>query len=89
MAKKAKLLPFHMSVVQELVPCDLKKCARYCLWFQRLVGEHPEILDITCFTDEALFHLSGYINSQNTRVWAEENLHEVHTEPSHSEKIGV
>jgi hypothetical protein len=87
--QKAKLHPYRVSIVQESLPTDLEKLVRHCLWFQRLVWEHPGIFDITWITDEAWFHLSGYINSQNTRVWAEENPYEIHTEPLHSEKIGV
>jgi hypothetical protein len=45
--------------------------------------------DITRFTIEAWFHLNGYINPQNTRVWEEENPHEIHTEPLNLEKIEV
>jgi len=41
------------------------------------------------FTDEAWFHLSRYVNSQNTRIWEAENPHTVHEEPLHSQKIGV
>jgi len=41
------------------------------------------------FTDEAWFHLSGYVNSQNTRIWAAENPHTVHEGPLHSQNIGV
>jgi hypothetical protein len=78
-----------MSVVHELLPSDFEKRVRYCLLFQRLVGKLHGILDITWFTDETWFHLSGYINSQNTRVWAEETPHKIHTEPLHSEKIGA
>ncbi|KAJ9576583.1 hypothetical protein L9F63_025520 [Diploptera punctata] len=37
----------------------------------------------------AWFHLSGYINDQNSRVWARENPHMIHEEPLHSAKIGV
>jgi hypothetical protein len=87
--KKAKLHPYRVCVVQELLPMDLEKRVQYCLWFQHLIGEHPGILDITWFTNEAWFHLSGYIYSQNTRVWAEENPHEIHTVPLHLEKIDV
>jgi hypothetical protein len=46
-------------------------------------------VDIIWFTDEARFYLSGYINSQNTRVWAEENPQEIHAEPLRSEKTEV
>jgi hypothetical protein len=41
------------------------------------------------FSDEAWFHLSGYINSQNCRIWASENPNAIHEEPLHSKKIGV
>jgi hypothetical protein len=56
---------------------------------QHLVGEHPGILDITWFTDYAWFHLSGHINTQDMHIWAEENPHEIHTEPLHLKKIRV
>jgi hypothetical protein len=40
-------------------------------------------------TDEAWFHLSGYVNSQNSRYWATENPNELHEQPLHDQKIGV
>jgi hypothetical protein len=33
--------------------------------------------------DEAWFHLSGYINSQNSRIWSAENPHALHENPLH------
>jgi hypothetical protein len=41
-----------------------------------------------CFSDEAWFHLSGYVNSQNSRFWSSENPHWFHEVPLHSQKIG-
>jgi hypothetical protein len=37
---------------------------------------HYGVLDpkLTLFTDEAWFHLSGYINAQNNRYWSSINL---------------
>jgi inhibitor of nuclear factor kappa-B kinase subunit alpha len=46
----------------------------------------PQLLFIT---DEAYFHLSGYVNSQNTRIWSDENPRSVHQIPLHDIKIGV
>jgi hypothetical protein len=46
----------------------------------------PQLLFIT---DEAYFHLSGYVNSQHTRIWSDENPHAVHQTPLHDIKIGV
>ncbi|KAF2355783.1 RNA-polymerase II-associated protein 3-like C-terminal domain [Trinorchestia longiramus] len=40
-------------------------------------------------SDEAHFHLSGYVNKQNCRYWSAENPKIVHEIPLHSEKITV
>lgn len=39
--------------LHQCFPMDLEKGVRYYLWFQRLVGKHLGILDITWFMDEA------------------------------------
>ena len=36
-----------------------------------------------------MVHLSGYISSQNSRVWSAENTHALHENPRHSSDIGV
>ena len=65
------------------------KRVTYCRWFQTLLRENPGILDYTWFSDEAWFHLSGYVNSQNSRIWTSENPKAIHEELLHSEKICV
>jgi hypothetical protein len=35
------------------------------------------------------FHLFGYVNSQNNRVWLAFNLHEIMQTPLHDQKVGV
>ena len=60
----------------------------YYEWFTNLFGE-DELLDITWYSVEAWFHLRGYVNSQNTRIWATEHPHEIHKVPLHSEKTGA
>ena len=47
------------------------------------------MLKKTSFSDEAWFHLSGYVSSQNSRVWASENPHEFVEKQLHSLKVGV
>jgi hypothetical protein len=51
-----------------------------------LFDEDDELLDITLYSDEALFHLSGYVNSQITCIWATQHPHQIHEVPLHSEK---
>jgi hypothetical protein len=54
---------------------DYNKRMTYCHWFQTFIDENPGILDYTWFSDEAWFSLSGYVNSQITRLWGTENPH--------------
>ena len=88
-AKKAKLKAYCVTVIQELKPLDTQKRMAYCEWFMNLFGKDDELLDITWCSDESWFHLSGYVNSQNTRIWATEHPHEFHEVPPHSGKTGV
>jgi hypothetical protein len=46
-----------------------------------------DILDKCFFLDEAWFHLSGYLNKQNVRIWSA--AHEFVETPLHPQKIGV
>lgn len=48
-----------------------------------------KVFDKFYFSDEAWFHLSGYINSQNFRTWSTENPHTFTETSLHPKKIGV
>jgi hypothetical protein len=60
---------------------DYDKHMTYCCWFQTFIDENPGVLDYTWFSDEAWFHLSGYVNSQNSRLCGTENPHAMFEEP--------
>ena len=74
--------------MQQLLPQDFDARVRYCQWFLQNMNRN-EILDRTFFTDEAYFHLSGYVNSQNYRTWSTENPHVFQETSLHPIKIGV
>jgi len=40
-------------------------------------------------SDEAHFHVSGYVNKQKCRYWAPNNPHELQQHPLHSAKVTV
>ena len=40
-------------------------------------------------SDEAHFHLDGYVNKQNCRFWAAENPRQLHQRPLHTAKVSV
>ncbi|GBM50518.1 hypothetical protein AVEN_160740-1 [Araneus ventricosus] len=48
-----------------------------------------EGFDVGCiwFTDEAHFHLNGFVNRQNWRFWGSENPHLCEERPLHSPKV--
>jgi hypothetical protein len=80
-SKETKLItfrPYRVRVVHELKPVDAPQSIRFCKWMLKNVHDglvDPQLLFIT---DEAYFHLSGYVNSQSTRIWSDENPHAVH-----------
>jgi len=60
-----KFYPYRMQVFYELIPRDNAKRVNYCRWFKNLIHGNIGVLDQVFFIDEAWFHLSGYVNSQN------------------------
>jgi hypothetical protein len=64
-----KLHPYHVHVMHELKEPDKEKWLQYCRWFTHFIWWGVDILDKDFYIDEAWFHLSGYINSQNSRIW--------------------
>jgi hypothetical protein len=72
--------------VQELHPDDFPLRTEYCHWFLNTFDDG--LLEKTLFSDEAWFHLSGYVNSQNMRIWSTENPHVYVEAPLHPQKIG-
>ncbi|GBM15750.1 Adipocyte plasma membrane-associated protein [Araneus ventricosus] len=50
-----------------------------------------EGFDVSCiwFTDEAHFHMNGFVNKQNWRFWGYQNPHLCEEKPLHSPKVTV
>jgi hypothetical protein len=73
-------------MVQCLTSPDQVQRVRFCNWFNQEINN---ILDHTFYSDEAWFHLDGYINSQNYRTWSSENPHVTVATSLHPVKVGV
>jgi hypothetical protein len=89
MRQQLGLHPYKVSVVHQLLPGDSETRLHFCEWLGDVVENDPHFMDTCFFTDEAWFHLSGYVNSQNCRFWSTENPHIIHELPLHSAKLGV
>jgi hypothetical protein len=59
--------PYIITQIQVIEEGDYGRRTYFCNWFFQAV--HDGVLDpkLTFFTDEAWFHLSGYISAQNNR----------------------
>lgn len=78
-----------MTMVQQLHPPDFIQRQNFCNWYNNNLANNTEQQEITFFSDEAWFHLSGFINSQNYRTWSTENPRNIIEVPLHPLKIGI
>ena len=67
--------PYKIQLVQELQPNDLEKRLEYVMQFQDLANGDPNFLKNLIMSDEAYFHLNGFINKQNRKIRGSENPH--------------
>lgn len=79
---------YKLQCFHELLPVDYPRRVEFCQWFQNNLNNN-DILNTVFFSDEAWFYLSGYVNSQNMRLWSSENPHFFVEEPLHPQKVGV
>lgn len=57
---KLHMHPYKLSVCQQLLERDFGSRLDYCHWFQATFDDR--LLDITFYSDEAWFQLSGYVH---------------------------
>ncbi|RWS18956.1 uncharacterized protein B4U80_08771, partial [Leptotrombidium deliense] len=81
------LRAYRLCSVHELLPADYSRRLKFSSWYLQYIKNNPS-MEIF-FTDEAWFHLSGYINSQNCRYWSAEKPTEYVESSLHPKKIGV
>jgi hypothetical protein len=69
--------------------CRVKR-VEFCRQFRAgITANGEDILDVTSLTDETCFHLSSYVNNQNSRVRLATNHYEIKDTPLHDQKFEV
>ena len=53
--------PYHIQVKQKLTAQDKLAWAEMCNWFNNKMEEDEDWINNVCFSDEAHFHLHGYV----------------------------
>jgi hypothetical protein len=62
-----------MQMVYALNPGDYAMHVGFCEHMLRLLEDDPQLIDNVWMSDEAPFHLSGYVNKYNFRYWTTAN----------------
>jgi hypothetical protein len=83
------MYPYRVTLTHQLLPRDHETRAFFCEWISNVVENDPNFLGHCFFSDEAWFHLDGYVNSQNSRQWSQANPHLIIEKPLHPAKVGV
>ena len=83
------MFPYKIQIVQAQTATNKAERLAFCQSISRRIEDHPNIMDLIFFSDEAHFHLSGHVNKQNLRFWAQAQPHEHVLRPLSVEKVTV
>lgn len=81
--------PYKIQLVQELQIIDHQKRLNYSNSILKLHDQNVDFLRNLIMSDEAHFHLNGYVNKQNCRIWGTENPLSVCESPLHPPRLTV
>ena len=81
--------PYKLQIVEALNTRDYGARVRSGQEMLDLTGEDEDLVNNVWMSDEAHFHLSGFVNKQNFRYWSQANPRALHEKPLHSQKVTV
>jgi hypothetical protein len=84
-----KLRANKITVLLALQPHDPTTSVHFCSWFLQSVPQGKIDPHLTFISDEAWFHLQGYINTQNNQYWSSQNPHLTHEVLLHPVNVDV
>ena len=70
--KDLELFPYKMRVHNKLSEQNRRQRVDLSEWLKKKTAANPDFLEGIWFSDEAHFHLTGQVNSQNCRIWVSE-----------------
>lgn len=88
MRKKLKFHPYKIQIAQDLQESDFELRKTYAEMMLSRFRTATRMGNIF-FSDEAHFHIGGYVNKQNFRYWDVQNPRQLHQEPLHKPKVTV
>ena len=70
--KYFKLFPYKQQLTQQLNDSDYASWLQFSRGMLNIIRDNTDVLKNLIMSDEARFHLSGYVNKQNFRIWAQQ-----------------
>lgn len=87
--RKLKLHPYKIQVFQELSDFDMERRLTFAMKMIDMILDSTIKTKRIWFSDEAHFWLTGYVNKQNYRFWANENPRVFETTSMKPQRITV
>jgi hypothetical protein len=87
LVKDLKMFPYKVQTVHQLLDIDRQSRVTYAQAILNLAHAEDDFSSKFTMSDEAHFHLCGYVNKQNYRFWGTENPQITHEEPLHPLKV--
>lgn len=74
-----KFHPYKVHLVKQLYGQDFNRRLDFCEEMEIMIRD-TNFSKTICFSDEATFHLNGYVNRHNLRYWCDRNPYEFREE---------
>ena len=78
-----------VQLTQELNPADHQQRRVFANWVLEMHENKPEFHQRIIISDEAHFHLGGYVNKQNSYIWGSGNPKMIIEEPLYPQHVSV
>lgn len=87
--KDLNLHAYKVQLVQELKPTDHGKRRQFVEWVIAAEQQNEGFIKNIIFSDETHFHLNGFVNKQNCRIWENENPEIIHEKQMYPQRVTV
>ncbi|PNF23437.1 hypothetical protein B7P43_G10587 [Cryptotermes secundus] len=87
--KDLHFYPYKIQITHALQEHGYENKDDFCQTFLQLINQNQDIVNNLLMSDEAHFHLSGFVNKQNFHYWSATNPKEIYERPLHSSEVTV
>nr|CAH7747803.1 unnamed protein product [Callosobruchus chinensis] len=84
-----RYFPYKVQLVQQFQHQDYAQRLNIARRFQQLAREENDLVNHLIMSDEDHFHLNGFVNTQNCKIWSTQNPRAIHQHPQHPVKCTV